>query len=208
MRLLFLTLGLAVFFLVSWLLFGQSLEQAWDVERLTASFEEAKAWAWLVGIGLLLADLLLPIPGTIVMSALGAVYGLWIGGFLASVGSILAGVLGYGVGRFFDEKNARKWLGEKDFDRGHRLFSKSGPWVVAISRALPILPEVIACMAGLVRMPFRKFLLALACGSVPMGFLFAWIGAVGVEHPTWGLAFSLGLPAVLWGAAAVLRRKS
>jgi len=199
-------LGMAVFFLLGWLLFGQGLENAWDVESLAGRFEEAKGWAWLVGIGLLLADLLLPIPGTVVMSALGAVYGFWIGGLIASIGSMLAGIFGYGVGRFFDERTAKKWLGEKDFDRGHELFSKSGPWVVAISRALPILPEVLACMAGLVRMGFGKFLLALACGSVPMGFLFAWIGTVGIEYPGWGLAFSLGFPAVLWGTAGWLRK--
>lgn len=194
-------------FLLGWWFFGQGLEEAWDVERLTGRFEEAKGWAWLAGIGLLLADLLLPIPGTIVMSALGAVYGFWLGGLIASAGSMLAGIFGYGVGHFFDEKTAKKWLGEKDFVRGHKLFSKSGPWMVAISRALPILPEVLACMAGLVRMRFGKFLLALACGSVPMGFLFAWIGTVGIEYPGWGLAFSLGVPAVLWGTATVLRKR-
>lgn len=207
MRLLLLMLALAVFFLLGWWAFGEGLEEAWDVERLAQRFEEARAWAWLVGIGLLLADLLLPIPGTIVMSALGAVYGLWLGGLLATCGAMLAGMFGYGVGRFFDENFAKKWLGERDFEKGHRLFSKNGAWVVAMSRALPILPEVLACMAGLLRMPFGLFVIALACGSVPMGFLFAWIGVVGREQPTWGLVFSLGVPAVLWGVAAVLRRR-
>jgi hypothetical protein len=40
-----------------------------------------------------------------------------------------------------------------------------------------------------------------------MGFLFAWIGTVGREQPTWGLAFSLGVPAVLWGVAAFMRKR-
>ncbi len=199
-------LGLCVFFLLGWMMFGAGLEQAWDGEVLVARFEESKEWAWLAGIGLLLADLLLPIPGTIVMSALGAVYGFWLGGIFASLGSMLAGMLGYVVGRFFKEGFSRKWLGEKDFEKGRKLFDGNGALVVAVSRALPILPEVLACMAGLLRMPFGKFCLALACGSLPMGFLFAWIGTVGRESPGWGLAFSLGVPAVLWGTAAMLRR--
>ncbi len=206
MRLIGLTCALAVFFLLGWWMFGQGLEEAWDVGRLAERFEAAKGWAWLAGIALLLADLLLPVPGTIVMSALGAVYGFWLGGLLASSGAMLAGTLGYGVGRFFREETAVKWLGSRDFERGRSLFDGGGAWVVAMSRALPILPEVIACMAGLLRMPFRKFLLALACGSVPMGFLFAWIGTMGREYPAWGLAFSLGVPAVLWGIAVFLRR--
>jgi uncharacterized membrane protein YdjX (TVP38/TMEM64 family) len=200
-------IGIAAFFLLGWGLFGESQEAAWNVGTLTERFEQAKSWAWLLGILLLLADLLLPIPGTIVMSALGAVYGFWMGGLIATIGAMLAGILGYGVGRFFDEKFAKRWLGEKDFEKGKTLFDKSGAWVVAMSRALPILPEVLACMAGLLRMPFGKFVIALACGSVPMGFLFAWIGTVGRDQPTWGLAFSLGVPAVLWSAAALMRKR-
>jgi uncharacterized membrane protein YdjX (TVP38/TMEM64 family) len=208
MRLIGLMLVLCVFSLLGWWMFGQGLEEAWDVELLAGRFEEAKGWAWLVGIGLLLADLLLPIPGTIVMSALGAVYGFWLGGLLASTGSMLAGMIGYGVGKFFKEPFAKRWLGEKDFEKGRAMFSNNGAWVVAVSRALPILPEVLACMAGLLRMPFRKFTIALACGSVPMGFLFAWIGVLGRDYPSWGLGFSLLVPAALWGSAAWWGRRS
>lgn len=207
MRLVFLMIAIAVLFLISWGLFGEGLEQTWDIEKLTALFDQSKGWAWLLGIVLLMSDILLPIPGTVVMSALGAVYGFWIGGLLSAIGSMLAGMLGYGVGRFFDEKFARRWLGEKDFDKGRNLFDRSGAWVVAMSRALPILPEVLSCMAGLLRMPFGKFVIALACGAFPMGFLFAWIGVMGREQPAWGIAFSLAVPAVLWGVAAVIRRR-
>ncbi|QTN31301.1 VTT domain-containing protein [Akkermansiaceae bacterium] len=206
MRLIGLMLLLCALFLLGWMLFGAGLEQAWSGEVLVARFEESRDWAWLAGIGLLLADLLLPIPGTVVMSALGAVYGFWLGGFFATAGSMLAGMLGYGVGRFFKEGFSRKWLGEKDFEKGRRLFDRNGALVVAVSRALPILPEVLACMAGLLRMPFGKFCLALACGAVPMGFLFAWIGTVGRENPGWGLALSLGLPAFLWITANHFRK--
>ncbi len=199
-------LGAGAFFLLAWWLFGRGLEEVWDVGTLALRFEQARSWAWLVGIGLLVADLLFPIPGTIVMSALGAVYGFWLGSLLATVGSMLAGMTGYGLGRIFTEQKAKKWLGEKDFLRGSELFAKRGPWVVAMSRAVPILPEVLTCTAGLLRMPFRKFIVALACGSVPMAMLFSWIGTVGRDYPGWGVAFSLGIPAVLWAAASYLKK--
>jgi hypothetical protein len=41
----------------------------------------------------------------------------------------------------------------------------------------------------------------LTCGSVPVGFLYAWIGAVGRDTPVWAMLFSIGVPAVLWLAA-------
>jgi uncharacterized membrane protein YdjX (TVP38/TMEM64 family) len=69
---------------------------------------------------------------------------------------------------------------------------------VAGSRCIPILPEAIACLAGLHRMPFRTFLLALLCGGVPTGFLFAAIGALGQSEPAWALALSVVVPVLLW----------
>jgi membrane protein DedA with SNARE-associated domain len=96
---------------------------------------------------------------------------------------------------------ARRWLGDRDYEKGRLLFERGGGWLVALSRALPILPEVMSCTAGLVRMPFRRFVAALACGSLPMGFLFAFIGAAGRDAPGWALIFSLAVPAILWALA-------
>jgi uncharacterized membrane protein YdjX (TVP38/TMEM64 family) len=56
-------------------------------------------------------------------------------------------------------------------------------------------------------MPFGRFVAALACGSLPVGFLFAWIGAAGRGSPGWALAFSLLVPALLWLAARRLQRR-
>jgi uncharacterized membrane protein YdjX (TVP38/TMEM64 family) len=70
--------------------------------------------------------------------------------------------------------------------------------LVVISRWLPLFPEVIACMAGLVRMPARLFLLALACGSLPLGFVYVGIGATGIERPALALGLSAGFPPLLW----------
>ena len=56
-------------------------------------------WAWLAGIALITADLALPIPGTVVMAALGYVYGPWLGGAIGAAGSILSGLLAYGICR-------------------------------------------------------------------------------------------------------------
>jgi len=198
MRLLIFFLTLAAAVVVSWLLWGGSLENRFSLEGSVAWLEAAGPWAWAAGIGLLMADLVLPVPGTVVMSALGFVYGPVFGGLFAATGSFLAGMCGYGLGRLFGENFSRRWLGDEDFEKGKRLFSNRGGWVIALSRALPILPEVLSCTAGLVRMPFGKFLLALVCGSLPMGFIFAAIGAMGRETPVWAMLFSLLIPALLW----------
>lgn len=201
MRLLYGFLVLGLLFLVSWWIWGGRLEARFSFDGSIAWLQSTGPWAWAAGIGLLVSDLFLPIPGTVVMSALGYIYGPWIGGLIAASGSIFGGLAGYGIGRCCGERTARRWLGNRDYEKGRLLFGRGGGWLVALSRALPILPEVMACTAGLVRMPFRKFVVALACGSLPMGLLFAIIGAAGHEAPGWAMGFSLVIPAILWALA-------
>ena len=198
--------ALAALVLGAWLIWGGKWDDHFTFAGSVKWLQNAGPWAWAAGISLLISDLALPVPGTVVISALGYVYGTLLGGVIASVGLIAAGVLGYGLGRLCGEKFSRRWLGDGDYDKGARLFAKRGGWVVALSRALPILPEVISCTAGLVRMPFRHFAVALACGSVPMGFLFAAIGKAGHEAPGWAFGLSLLVPALLWLVASRIVR--
>lgn len=197
MRLLLWFLGLAILVLGTWAIWGASWDECFTLAGSVAWMESAGPWAWAAGIALLVGDLALPVPSTVVISALGYIYGTFFGGVVAAAGLMLAGMTGYGLGRLFGERFARRWLGERDYEKGRRLFANCGGWVVALSRALPILPEVISCTAGLVRMPFRRFTLALACGSLPMGFLFAAIGKAGHEAPGWAIVLSLLLPGLL-----------
>ncbi|MEP4077942.1 TVP38/TMEM64 family protein [Haloferula sp.] len=189
-----------------WLGYGGAWEKRFTLEGSVKWLESSGDWAWGAGIGLLVSDVVLPVPGTVVMSALGWIYGALLGGLLASAGSVCAGLVAYGLCRALGERMARRLLGDIDFEKGKLLFAQGGGWMVALSRALPILPEAVACTAGLVGMPFRRFLGSLICGSLPIGFLFAWIGAGGREAPGWTLAFSLVVPAILWAIARLFLR--
>lgn len=206
MRLVWLFVGMAAVFLGIWMIWGGSWDERFTLQGTIAWIEGSGSWAWAAGIVLLVADLILPMPGTIVMAALGYVYGPWVGGSLAFVGQMLASMAGYGVGRMGSEKLVRRGLGDRDFERGRRFFGEGGGWMVAFSRALPILPEVVSCMAGISRMPFGKFLIASACGNLPMAFVFAFIGASGKDAPWWAVAASLVIPGILWLVAAHWKR--
>jgi membrane protein DedA with SNARE-associated domain len=89
-------------------------------------------------------------------------------------------------------------LGPEGLMDGERLFARVGGWLVVLSRWLPVFPEVIACMAGLARMPPLPFFAALVCGSAPLGFGFAAIGHAGGDYPVLAIALSAGLPPLLW----------
>jgi uncharacterized membrane protein YdjX (TVP38/TMEM64 family) len=212
MRLLWLFLVLAVLVMVPFLIWGESFGRFFEPEETEEWFSElGRSWAWLAGIGLLVSDLFLPIPGTVVMSALGYVYGPWLGGIFAAMGSMLAGIVAYALCRKMGRRAAEWIAGKEDLAKGEAIFGGSaGGWIVALSRWLPVMPEVIACLAGMARMPWRRFLVAMACGSVPLGFTFAAIGKWAHEHPGLGLLLSAGLPPLLWAIIGphVMRRKS
>lgn len=197
MRLALVFGGLAILVLVTWLIWGDSWEQRFTERESLVRISGGASWAWAAGMGLLAADLILPIPATMVMAALGYIYGLWLGTLFAFMGTMLAAAIGYGVGRVMGEGFVRRWMG-KDYERGQKFFAEGGGWLVAFSRAIPILPETVSCMAGISRMPFRRFMLAAACGNLPMAVVFAGIGAAGRDAPMWAVAGSIIVPGFLW----------
>lgn len=208
MRMLLVFLILASLVILPFLIWGDALTEMFSQQGSIAWMQQYGQWAWLAGISLLIADLFLPIPGTVVMSALGYIYGpLW-GGLLASLGSFLSGLLAYFLCRKLGEGAALWLLGKKDYRRGKTLFANVGGWLVALSRWLPIFPEVVACMAGLARMPWLSFGLALLCGTLPLAFTFAYIGYAGLTAPCLAVGLSAGLPAVLWLVTQYFFRKA
>ena len=198
-RLLLLFCVLALFVIVPFLIWGNQVEEAMTLEGTVARMRAAGDWAWLVGVALLVIDLFLPILGTVVMSALGLIYGWVPGGIIGSIGSIAAGLLAYGLCRRIGRRAALKLAGEEGLREGERLFQgELGGWLIALSRWMPVLPEVVACLAGISHMPMRRFLPALCAGSIPMSFVFARIGEAGEHRPGLAILLSAGLPPLIW----------
>lgn len=181
------------------LVWGAAFDQALSLEGTRTWLGQYGHWAWAAGMALLMSDIVLPIPGTVVMSALGWMYGWAWGGLIAAAGSFLSGLLAYALCRGLGRPAARWIAGEAGLAKGEAFFARRGGWVVALSRWAPVLPEAVACLAGLARMPWRTFVLSLACGSLPLGFAFAAIGHLGHASPAWALALSAGVPILLWG---------
>lgn len=198
MRLLVLFLGLAIIVLITFFIWGDPLMNLFSEEGTISWLNQYGSWAWIFAIGLLMADLILPLPATLIMAALGYIYGPVGGGLISAAGSFLAGSTGYWLCRLLGEKTAILLLGEKDYAKGKKLSGGVGAWVVVLSRWLPVFPEVIACMAGLTRMPAAYFHTALLCASLPLGFMYAFVGYTGNEYPILSIVLSAGVPPLIW----------
>lgn len=200
MRLFWIAFGLAVLLLIPFLIWGDQFERWFTGAAAVQWVESWETWGWAAVLLLLSADLVLPLPATGVMSAAGYLYGTFVGGTISAVGSFLSGMLAYGLSRAFGHGLAERLAGKDDLVRGEKLFRHRGAWIVALSRWLPLLPEVIACLAGVTRMPLRTFAVALACGSIPMGYVYAAIGAAGQSNPALAISLSIIVPAILYAA--------
>lgn len=157
-------------------------------------------WDWAFVVGLLTLDVFLPIPATAVLASLGMAYGPWLGGAIGTLGTFCAGTTGYVMCRFLNERAARFLIGERGLAAGRVFFARSGGWVIVVSRWMIILPELLSCFAGLVRMPPREYFAALLCGVVPLSFTYSFLGSTAWarEHPWLVLALSAAIPVGLW----------
>lgn len=207
-RLWLLIIALLAISIAPFCIWGGWFQEMSDLHGAKSWMESPGSSAWIGGMALLVCDLVLPVPGTVVMSALGLLYGWFLGGIASVAGSALSGVLAYAICWKFGRKPAVWLAGEDGLAKGEAIFrSQRGGWLVALSRWMPVLPEAVACLAGLTRMPFRVFFIALLSGSMPLGFAFSTIGAFGVERPGLAIALSALAPAALYAASALWLRK-
>jgi membrane protein DedA with SNARE-associated domain len=180
----------------------------------------------LVGLVIGLESLGIPLPGEIILvssALLASQHGdidPVILGACASAGAIIGDSIGYAIGR----KGGRPllaWLGmkfPKHFSEGHiataeRSFEKWGMWAVFFGRFVALLRIFAGPLAGVLRMPYWKFLIANVLGGILWaGGTTAVIYYVGVVAESWLKRFSwLGLvAAVLVGLTSmlVLKRKA
>ena len=198
LKVLAMAVALAGLCFAGFALWGDAFERVFNQEECRRWFEEIRTYAWAVAIGLLLGDLFLPIPATGIMAALGSVYGPVVGTVVGAAGSVLAAMVGYGIARLGGKRLARLMASEEELARFQALFDRWGGFAIIFSRVLPILPEVVAILAGLARMRFGRFAAALVLGTVPTAFLFAYLGHVSREQPWYGLIAAVAIPMLLW----------
>ncbi|MBK3565006.1 MULTISPECIES: DedA family protein [unclassified Streptomyces] len=168
----------------------------------------------------------IPLPGEIVLVSAALLSSQHSGinpiilGACASLGAVIGDSIGYAIGR----KGGRPllaWLADKfprHFSEGHvataeRSFEKWGMWAVFFGRFIALLRIFAGPLAGVLHMPYWKFLTAnLLGGIIWAGGTTAVVYYVGIVAEDWLKRFSyFGLAAaVLVGLASMLmvRRKA
>lgn len=129
-----------------------------------------------LGVGLLLVDVLLPVPSSVVMVGHGALFGVLTGTALSLLGSVGAAALGFALGRRGGPLLARLVTpGERA--RADALLARWGGMAIVATRPIPLLAETVAILAGTSPMTWPRLLGAAAAGSLPPALAYAMTGA-------------------------------
>ncbi|MEV1054674.1 DedA family protein [Streptomyces sp. NPDC049887] len=178
----------------------------------------------LVGGVIGLESLGIPLPGEIVLvssALLASQHGdinPWVLGTCATAGAIVGDSIGYAIGRR-GGRPLLTWCGgkfpkhfsEANIALAERSFQKWGMWAVFFGRFVALLRIFAGPLAGVLRMPYWKFLIANVFGGILWaGGTTAVVYSVGIVAEAWLKRFSwLGLVlAVAFGLTSMLVLRS
>lgn len=191
MRRYWMVVGLMLLALL--LLFG--VVEALGVPLLTDPspwLDERGPAAALIGVGLLVIDVLLPVPSSLVMIAHGAIFGVVAGAALSLLGSTGAAVVGFGIGRRGGGLLSRV-VPASERRRADRLLERWGTLAIVATRPVPMLAETTMMLAGASPMSWRRMLVAAVAGSLPPALLYALTGALAASFTNGALVFGVVL---------------
>ena len=159
---------------------------------------------------LLFSDLFVAMPTLTIMLLAGYFLGPVAGAIASIAGLTLAGFCGYFLSHRYGDRLLRIVV-KKPQQREDAIasFRSHGVTTILLSRAVPILPEVSACMAGLTAMPLYRFALAWLASTVSYAIIATYAGSIStVSDPTLAVLPAVGLTGALWGAWFIFRYKN
>ncbi len=142
--------------------------------------------AALVGVGLLVGDVVLPVPSSLVMLAHGALFGVVLGALLSLVGTVGAAVAGVWIGRRGGRLLA---VPTAERRRARALVDRWGAVAVVATRPVPVLAEATAIMVGAAGASPLRVAAAAAIGGLPAALMYALAGSLVVGLASGAVVF-------------------
>lgn len=183
-----------------------------------ALYEWMIAWAataqaeWALFLLALAESSFFPLPPDILMMAMAVgdpKRSFWYA-TLCTLGSVLGGALGYGIGFYGGQPILNKFFKKSKIERVESLFNRYDAWAITIAGFTPIPFKVFTIASGAFNINFKTFLLASLAGRAGrffiVGTLFFFFGAeIKVWIEQYFNLFSILFIVLLIGGFFVLR---
>lgn len=155
---------------------------------------------------LLVSDIVVPVPSSLVSTACGMTLGFFAGTVVSFLGMTVTSIVGYLLGRY-GSSWAKRFVGTAEFALMQRFYQRHGVWVLLALRPVPVMAEVSVVFSGLSRAPFSRVLAATSAGNLVVSAVYASIGVWGTLSDSFVSAFfaSIAVAAIM---LAVLRIKA
>jgi uncharacterized membrane protein YdjX (TVP38/TMEM64 family) len=198
--------GIALLVLVA---FG--FVEALDVPLLvdpSDRLERGGVAAAVLGVGLLLADVVIPVPSSLIMTTQGAIFGIVGGTLLGMIGGVGATLVGFAMGRR-GSGLIQRFVGANEGAQSDRLLRRHGTLAILATRPLPVLAEATAIVAGSTAMTWRQVTIGAVVGCLPAAALYSIAGASATSLASGMMVFVLviGLAGVFWGVGWLIERR-
>jgi 3-dehydroquinate synthase len=185
------------------LLFGGifAMGEALDL-RFNPQFTEATALTAAVGVGLLIVDVLLPVPSSVIMVGHGFVFGWPLGAALSLLGSVAGAAVAFWIGRRGGPL-LHRLIGPDEQARADALLARWGVLAIILTRPIPMFAETVALLAGASPMRWRTLLVGSLAGNLPPALLYAIAGSTATAATSGFAIFGIvmGITGVFWWIA-------
>lgn len=156
-----------------------------DQDLIRAYLQEFGAWAPVVSIGLMVAQVIVVgIPATIVLFANGVAFGTSGGAVVNIAGRMLGALVAFGLARMLGKGAVEKFTGKISHTQKFEAWmARWGGWAVFATRAIPGMPsDILSYVAGFTKVSWKTYTLATFLGFLPQSIMYAWFGA---EATSW-----------------------
>lgn len=190
-------------------LVGEQSER-WIIDNLLtgSALSQGSAWALVAVVLVLVSDILLPVPSSGVMTFAGASLGWAAGSALCFVGLTLSCLVGYLIGRLLGVRVVGRFVDADELTAMTYRLDRTGFWILAAFRGVPVLAEASVLVAGVVRMSPPRFWLTVSVANLCIAVIYTGLGhfARGADWLAVALLVSILLPLALLLGWWVLRR--
>lgn len=150
-------------------------------------------------IGMLASDVILPVPSGPLSTFAGSQLGVMRGTAASFAGMTLGASIAFALARRWGTPLAARLSTPGQLTEAEEANRRHGPWLLAITRPLPILAEAAALLVGALQMRWREFLPPVMATNLAMAFVYSLLGQQSAQQG-WlpmAIAASVALPLAL-----------
>ncbi|NOY43319.1 MAG: VTT domain-containing protein [Planctomycetes bacterium] len=146
-------------------------------------------------VAILASDVFLSVPSGPVSTLAGSQLGFVMGTLASTVGMTVGAIVAFGLARRWGRPVAERFSSPEQYAELESACREHGPWMVILTRPLPVLAEASALLVGALQMTWRTFLPTVVVSNL---LIAATYSALGQQSQQYGW-----LPAALCASVAM-----